>query len=232
MSRIVTWQTVIPTKQTYIWRFVYCHSTVTTLLWSCNIPFRLSKWLAMSTTNARSCTNSGICNCTQGCPFMLLKFKIPLTAKKSRFSSISQLSHLTSVWYGNPLLTPSSLRRLSNWWWFRPLARIKLTALTTTITWHIFCDLQHNASSWIKQWNIQKSSPPFAVCTFSFNFATTPAFFSVIEGALSVATLTAQAQTTPTLSDVLTNEPKTSSAFVIPIIGTNWTNSLVTVKHA
>ena len=104
---------------------------------------------------------------------------------------------------------------------------IKLTVLTTTlITWFIFCDLQHNASSWIIQWKVQKPSSPLALYTFSFNFSTTPAFFPVIDTP-SVALLTARAQSTPTLSNAPTSEAKMFSAFITPVTGINWTNSSV-----
>ena len=73
----------------------------------------------------------------------------------------------------------------------------------------------------IIQWKVKKPNPTFEAYTFFFNFTTRPAFFPVLESVASVATLTARAQSTPTLSYALKSEPKMSSAVVIPVIGTN-----------
>lgn len=93
-----------------------------------------------------------------------------------------------------------SLRNVSNWRWFRPRTLMKLTVFTTSlITWSICSVLQHN-TSWCKiQWNAQNSCPPFAVCTLSRNFVATPVFLPTIDGAPSVARLTARDQSAPTL---------------------------------
>ncbi|XP_013771500.1 tripartite motif-containing protein 16-like [Pundamilia nyererei] len=55
-------------------------------------------------------------------------------------------------------------------------------------------------------------------CTLSLNFFTTPAFYPIIEGAPSLARLTAQDQSTPTLSSALTSAVKISAAVVVSVI--------------
>jgi len=123
------------------------------------------------------------------------------------------------------------LRRLSNWRWLRPLAQMKLTVRTTTcVTWSIFNDLQHNASWCEIEWNVHNSRPPLTTCAFSLSFGATPAFFPIIDGARSVAILTAQDQSTPTLFSTPRRELKISLAVVVSIIGTNPRNSSVTDK--
>ena len=68
----------------------------------CNNLFRLCKWSVISTANASSYTHSADCNCPTG--FIFMKF----------MTFNTRHCHLTSVWYGEPWLTPSSLRLLSN----------------------------------------------------------------------------------------------------------------------
>ena len=88
-----------------------------------------------------------------------------------------------------------------------------------------------NNASWCKIcWKVQNSRLPFAVCSFSLNFLTTPAFFPIIDGPPSVARLTAGDPSVLTRSRDLMRPVKISSAVVVSIIGTNSTNSLVMVK--
>ena len=98
------------------------------------------------------------------------------------------------------------------------------------MTWSIFNDLQHNASWCEIQWNVHNSRPPLTTCTFSLNFVATPAFFPIMDGALSVAILTARDQSTPTLFSTPRRELKISLAVVVSITGTNLRNSSMTEK--
>ena len=80
------------------------------------------------------------------------------------------------------------------------MVRMKLTVRTTTcMTWSNFKDLQHNASWCEIQWNTQNSRPPHTTCTFYLTFVATPAFFAIIDGALSIAIPTARDQHIPIL---------------------------------
>ena len=108
---------------------------------------------------------------------------------------------------------------------------MKLTVRTTTcMTWSNFKDLQHNAS-WCKiQWNVQNSRPPHTTCTFYLTLAATPAFFAIIDGALSVAIPIAWDQCIPILFSTPTRKWKISLAVMVSIIGTNPRNSSVTDK--
>ena len=111
------------------------------------------------------------------------------------------------------------------------MVQMKLTVRTTTRrTWSNFKDLQHNASWCEIQWNVQNSCPPHTTCTFYLTFVATPAFFAIIDGALSVATPTARDQYIPILFSAPTRELKISLAVMVSIIGTNPRNSSVTDK--
>ena len=89
------------------------------------------------------------------------------------------------------------------------MVRMKLTVRATTcMTWSNFKDLQHNASWCEIQWNVQNSRPPHTTCTFYLTFVATPAFFAIIDGALSVAIPTARDQYIPILFSAPTRELK------------------------
>jgi len=111
------------------------------------------------------------------------------------------------------------------------MVRMKLTVRTTTcMTWSNFKDLQHNASWCEIQWNVQNSRPPHTTCTFYLTFVATPAFFAIIDGALSVAIPTARDLYIPILFSTPTRELKISFAVMLLIIGTNPRNSSVINK--
>ena len=107
------------------------------------------------------------------------------------------------------------------------MVRMKLTVRTTTcMTWSNFKDLQHNASWCEIQWNVKNSRPPHTTCTSYLTFVETPAFFAIIDGALSAAIPTARDQYIPILFSPSTRELKISLAVIVSIIGTNPRNSV------
>ena len=111
------------------------------------------------------------------------------------------------------------------------MVRMKLTVwITTCMTWSNFKDLQHNASWCEIQWNVRNSRPPHTTCAFYLTFVATPAFFAIIDSALSVAIPTARDQCIPILFCTPTRELKISLAVMVSITGTNPRNSSVADK--
>lgn len=156
-----------PTMTASTWKRVCCPNT---LLHPCSRLFKVFRCSVTSTMNARPCIHFPEWNSHTGLSFSSINCSISSRKSQKRLSPSPRLNHLTSVWYGKPLMWSFSLRRLSNWRWFGLLDRMKCTVwMTTFMMWSNFNDLQHKAS-WCKiQWKVQKSRPPFADRTFSAN---------------------------------------------------------------
>lgn len=148
---------------------------------------------------------------------------ISLRRSKKHFSTSPLLKHLTLVWYGRPRVMLQSLRKLPNWRWLRPPARISLYNHLHDV---IHCSIKPPDA---KCNEVSKKSPPlFAACTFSLNFAKTLAFYS----GHWWCSISSQAYgTRPVGSDSIqrSNKRKMSSP-VVSLIGINSRNSSVTVK--